>query len=115
MKRSTFSPTFRGQLYTVVRFTDTGRTIPSKPVAVRYSVVRIRYQSRTTSVRTDQSGSQGRAEEELFDARLLMESKIEPDLGMQIKLGQHWFTVQEVQPRYDAVGYFNHWQVDLNL
>lgn len=100
-------------------FTDTGREVVSDPVTMRYSVVRIRTQTRATSVRTDQSGSQGRANEDVFDGRILVHPDVTPEMGRQVQLliGRNWYTytIDEVQPRFDASGALNHWQVDLTL
>lgn len=82
---------------------------------MRFSVIRIRYQTRTTSVRTDQSGSQGRAEESVYDGRILVHPEVTPETGHKVLVHSVEFTVEEVQPRYDVNGMLMHWQVDLVL
>lgn len=113
--RTTFLPTMSGLLYTNTAYTETGRTQPTMPIPMRYSVVRLRYQSKRTSVRTDMSGTQGRAEEQMYDARLLVHPEITPELGQAVHMIGKWFEIQEVQPKYSLEGFLNHWQVDLDI
>ncbi len=123
--RSTFIPHHKGVLFRVVEYSVTGSETPSDPVNIKYSVVFLRRKTRSTSVRTDQSGTQGRAEEEVFDGRILVAAwaqqpdgkqiELEPLEGGRIELNGRWYTVQEVQPRYGSFGLLDHWQLDLEL
>lgn len=115
LRTTSFIPTHKGTLYRSVVFTETGREQYSDPVSLRFSVVRIRTQTRETSVRTDQSGSQGRAAEDVFDGRILCHPELEPMMGQGVKVNGYQYRVDEVQPRYDAAGNLNHFQVDLVL
>ena len=112
---STFIPTHTGILYKTVTFSETGEEIYSDPVPLRFFVVRIRNQTRTTSVRTDQSGSQGRAMEDVFDGRILVHPEIEPEMNQVVFLNNRNYVVNEVQPRWDMASNLNHYQVDLVL
>lgn len=115
LRTTTFLPTHKGQLFQTVEYTGSGREVSTNPVPIRFSVVRIRYQTRTTSVRTDQSGSQGRAEQDVYDGRILLHPEVTPETGQQAVIDGHKFTIDEVQPRYDMAQNLNHWQVDLKL
>lgn len=113
--KTTFIPTHKGVLYKSVTFTGSGEEIPADPVPMRYSIIRIRNQTRTTSVRTDQSGSQGRAMEDVFDGRILVHPEIEPEMNQVVFVNNRNYVVNEVQPKYDMAANLNHYQVDLVL
>jgi len=98
-----------------VTFSGTGKEIPSDPIPLRFSVIRLRNQSRETSVRTDQSGSQGRAAEDVYDGRILVHPEVEPQMNQCVKINGREYVIDEVQPRWDMAGNLNHYQVDLKL
>lgn len=104
-----------GTLYREIGYTETGREVPTDPVSFRYTVVRLRNQTRRTSVRTDQSGSQGRALEDVYDGRILVHPEIKPEMGEVVEVDGVMFKIDEVQPKWDMAHVLDHYQVDLVL
>lgn len=115
MRTTNFIPKHQGTLYTGVSYTDTGDELPANPVRMRFSVVRIRTATRDTSIRTDKSGSQSRAEETFYDGRILVYPDITPENDQVVSVLGVTYRINEVQPKFDALGNLNHYQVDLTL
>lgn len=85
----------------------------------RCAIIRLTSSVDTTSVRTDSSASRGRAEEVVYDVRLLMaprESVKRGDLVTVRLKGAEALTVEvmEVHPRADVAGRLHHIEVDGN-
>jgi hypothetical protein len=76
-------------------------------------VVRIEQMTQPTSIRTDKSGSQGRAYEKIIAGRFLIENSKEPSSGDLITVRGKTYEVVDVFPRYDMDGLVNHFQVDI--
>jgi hypothetical protein len=66
-----------------------------------------------TSIRTDKSGSQGRADESVVQGRLLIENRVEPTGGDLITVRGTTYKILDVFPRFDMDGLVNHYQVDI--
>ena len=113
--KTTFRPMHTGTLYRETGFTETGRPVYSDPVSMRFNVIRLRNQTRETSVRTDQSGSQGRALEDVYDGRILVHPEIEPMMGQVCDIKGVTFKIDEVQPKWAMDTVLSHYQVDLVL
>lgn len=109
-----FLPTQKGVLYTGQTFNGRGKEIPSNPVLMRYTPVRVRNNITKTSIRTDKSASQGRAEELEFDGRILVHPEVTPIEGQKCALqnGEE-YVMEVVQEVYDSPGQLDHYQVDL--
>lgn len=113
---STFIPQLYGEIRSASGFTVTGRPNFGSPRPVGLSVVRDEAKSQPTSIRTDKSGSQGRADEVVVKARLLIENLVEPKMGDLISYAigtvKRTYRVDGVYPRLDMDGLINHFQVD---
>lgn len=73
----------------------------------------IERKTQPTSIRTDKSGSQGRADEPVVQGRLLIENRVEPVGGDLIKFRGRTYRVVDVAERFDMDGLVNHYQVDI--
>lgn len=76
-------------------------------------MIRIERQTKPTSIRTDKSGSQGRAEEMVVQGRLLLENRVEPINGDLVSFRGKTYKVVDVFPRFDMDALVNHYQVDV--
>lgn len=111
--RSSFVPQQIANLYRV-----NGRTVDGEPVlrqdgVVWFSPVRLDMSIGKSSIRTDKSGTQGRAEEEMFDGRIL----VHPDYSLKfndvLEIFDKKFQVVGIYPRFDMANVLHHYQVDL--
>src|SRR5680860_267688 len=98
---STFIPQMQGQIKSPTGFTATGDATFGRPRSVGLSVVRIERMTQPTSIRTDKSGSQGRADENAVQGRFLLENRERPYGGDLIQVRGVLYEVLDVFPRYD--------------
>jgi hypothetical protein len=110
---STFIPQMRGYIRSPTGYLTTGDAVFGRPKSVGLSVVRIEKATQPTSIRTDKSGSQGRADESVVQGRLLIENRVRPANGDLITIHGTSYEVLDVYPRYDMDGLVNHYQVDI--
>lgn len=110
---STFIPQMFGQLKSPTGYTATGATQYGNPRKVGVSVVRLEHKTQPTSIRTDKSGSQGRADEEVVQGRLLLTNQIEPQNNDLIEVRGVTYKINSVYPRFDMDALINHYQVDV--
>lgn len=86
----------------------------AKPVRIGVATVRLNSGRQQTSIRTDKSGTQSRAEEVVYDARILIEPDATFSFGDKIDLFGLTYKVEVIFPRYEMTGILHHYQVDLN-
>lgn len=110
---STFIPQMRGTLRSPTGYTITGDTQYGLSRKIGLSVVRIERQTQPSSIRTDKSGSQGRADENVVQGRLLIEAKGVPANNDLVTVRGTTYRIVDVFPRYDMDGLVNHYQVDI--
>lgn len=80
------------------------------------NVINARREQVATSVRADSSGSQGRASMQRALFRLQLTTFTVANFGAKIELvnlPDKFYKVIEMQPKFDALGKFHHYQVDL--
>jgi len=106
-------PQMRGQIKSPTGFSVTGEATYGRSRSVGLSVARIEKATQPTSIRTDKSGSQGRADESVVKGRLLIENRIAPLNGDLITVRGTAYEILDVYPRYDMDGLVNHYQVDI--
>lgn len=83
------------------------------PVSVDCAVVKLVDKVSKTSVRTDQSGSRGNAEEETTVANILFPPEVGIRLDDQFLIDGIKMRVIGVQPRHDIIGDHDHDEVTL--
>lgn len=110
---STFIPQIYGRIQSVAGFDRVGRPRFGPPRRVGISVIRNEQQSKTTSIRTDKSGSQGNADEVVVKGRLLLETHSNPKIGDLVSFMGETHRIDKVFPRLDMDGLINHYQVDI--
>lgn len=110
---STFIPQLYGQLRSPTGYTVTGVPTFGLPRPVGLSVIRDESMSQPTSIRTDKSGSQGRADEVVVKGRLLIENQVVPKIGDLVSFLSNTYRIDRVFPRLDMDGLVNHYQVDV--
>lgn len=116
-RSSIFRGTHIGQILKATsHFTSTGEPLFAPPKSIRFRPVKLSKSLEETSIRTDRSGSQARADEETFDGRVLIEPSVSVNIGDKFCFDGQEFIVSEVFPRYTAMdGLLSHYQVDLRL
>lgn len=112
-RTTTFRPTAWAVLYPETTFSVDGRATLGPGVKVGIGPVTLKTTVGPTSIRTDKSGSQSRAEEETYDARLLVHPGVAVKIGDIMEVYGLHYRVQVVFPRYEMTGNLNHNQVDL--
>lgn len=100
-------------MYRVDGYTVTGQPKLSKPVEFGFAPVKLDMSIGKTSIRTDKSGSQSRAEEELFDGRILVKPSTVLQFDDIVEIGPKKFKVVTIHPRYEMNHELHHYQVDL--
>jgi hypothetical protein len=111
-----FLPTLKGTLYKGLTFNARGKETPSNPVPIRYTAIRTKLDVNLTSIRTDKSASQGRAEELVYDGRILVHPEVKPEEGQIVTLVDgKTYTIEVVQDIRESIGTIDHYQVDLLL
>lgn len=111
--KSSFVPQQRAALYKL-----SGRTVDGEPILeyssdVHFSPVRLDMSIGKSSVRTDKSGTQGRAEEEMFDGRILVHPEDFIKFNDVLEILGKKFQVVGIFPRFDMASVLHHYQVDL--
>lgn len=112
-KTSTFRPIASALHRSVTGFDATGRPILDDGRKVGFSPIKIDHSVRQTSIRTDKSASKSRADEDVVDARLLVEPRAQLALGDILEFNGAQYRVVTIFPRYDMSGIVDHYQVDL--
>lgn len=83
-----------------------GRVVPC--AVISYDLKRSK-----TSVRADTSGTRGSAENLEGIARFLFPSKLMLNRGDIIYKDDYWLEIREIHKRYDVLGNFDHYEVDM--
>lgn len=114
-RTGTFIPTMRVAHIKRDGFSETGqpRFVVSK-TKLGISPIRLETSVMATSIRTDKSGSKGRAEEEIQQGRVLIHPKAEFQIGDLIEVYGIKWRIQSVYPRHDMDGRLSHYQVDVS-
>jgi phytoene dehydrogenase-like protein len=116
MNSPLFIPTHSGLLYKVIGFNARGKEIKSLAQIAPYTPIRIKTGIEVTSIRTDKSASQSRAEEAIFDGRVLVSSFVTPvEGGRFAEQSGKEYKIEVVQEIFDMNGQLDHYQVDLSL
>lgn len=102
-----------GLRYTVGKYTVTGEAVLGEPEEFAFSPVYLEMSTGKTSIRTDKSGTQSRAEEELFDGRILIAPDVTLDFDDIVEFKDKKFRVVRIHPRYEMNHELHHYQVDL--
>lgn len=115
MSVTTFLPIMTGWLYKPSKsYTVTGEAKLTDPVMVRLTPIRLETGFQQTSIRTDKSGSQSRAEESVFQGRVLIHPKYDVKPGDILEVSEIRYKVESIWPRYEMNGVLHHYQVDLS-
>lgn len=115
-KKSLFRGTHTGQLSRASGFTSTGEPLVASVGSIRFRPIRLSTNLQETSIRTDRSGSQARADEETFQGRILVEPNADIRIDDRFEYQGKTYRVVEVFPRYTSMdGLLDHYQVDLTL
>lgn len=111
-KSSSFRPQTRGLLSRQTGFSVRGQPSFSDAEEVLLAVIRLDFSTERTSIRTDKSGSQARAEENTIKARFLIEPGVKPRTGDRLSVLGYDIRLVSVFPRLDQLGGLSHYQVD---
>ncbi len=111
--RTSLRPLHTAQLFKRQGFDRSGEVQYSDAIAIRFSWVDTSRLKKQTSVRADTSGSQAFAEENLFEARMMVYPDQQPAVSDRIVAMETTYDVTAVKPRYDMAGRLHHYQVDL--
>lgn len=88
------------------------RQISDTPVDTKCAAVRFGASVETTSVRTDSTASQGRAEQVVYDAVLLFRTSEQVKNGDVVELYGQRYRIARVQPRPNVMGALHHVQAE---
>lgn len=115
MRTTNFRSMFKGTMQVPTgEFTINGDDKFSDAVEIRYSPVHLRDGIQPTSIRTDKAASKSLADEEVFDARLMIHPRNVPVKGAIVTLRTNeTLRVMKIFPRYSMDGTLNHFEVDL--
>ena len=113
MRTTTFRPTAKAVLYAETGYSVDGRASLGMGVQVGIGPIKTAANMKPTSVRTDTSGTQSRAEEVTYDARILVHPSAALKLGDVMEVFGNHYRIAEIFPRYEMTGSLNHYQVDL--
>lgn len=114
-RSSTLRPLHTVMLSKKQGLSASGREQFAKAVPIGVSIVHLRQSFTATSVRTDQSGSKGRAEETLSDGRLMVDARHPVALGDLIEFDGISYRISSKHPRYAMDGRLHHTEVDLTI
>lgn len=111
---SAFIPTLKGKLIKAAdEFTVSGSRLFAAPIPIGLSVVTLKTSVGHTSVRSDTSGSQSYADQEVEAGRVLIHPKVTPGEDDLVEINGQTFRISGVQPRYTLNGKIDHYQVEL--
>ncbi len=92
-----------------------GKPTFGAPVTVRCAPIRLEQDIKKTSIRTDKSGSQGAADEDIAVARILVEAKADIKRGDRVVCRGVILKVHTVYQRVSFENTISHWQVDCEI
>lgn len=114
MIQSTFIPLMTARLYPVASYDVTGKVVLKDPIEIGIAPIRLDTTVQPTSIRTDKSGSKSRADEVIFQGRVLVHPKHTVQQGQIMEISGTRYRIVSVWPRYEMNQMLHHWQVDLS-
>lgn len=113
-RTSTFIPTLKVNVEKQDGYSETGKPVFARAGRVGISPVRLESEYIETSIRTDKSGTKGRAEETVMKGRVLVEKTADIAKGDLLVIYADRWKIESIYPRHDMDGSINHFQVDLS-
>lgn len=113
--KSTFRPKIPMTIERPSGYDDYGAPTFGTPVQVFCAPIRLEQDIQKTSIRTDKSGSQGAADEDIAVARILVEAKADIKRGDRVVCRGVILKVNTVYQRVTFHNTIDHWQVDCEI
>jgi len=114
LRTTTFRPHLQVDLFRVSGFNSDGSSATTESTKVGISIVTLDAKSQKTPLRLGQSGSVSRAEELIYDGRVLIHPKHDITHGDVLEIFGLQYKIESIFPRYEISGLLNHNQVELN-
>lgn len=110
-----FRPTVNCRIYASRKFDMYGKPVPDYGTVSKCDIVRLSKVKKETSIRSDASASRGRADEQLYDAVLLMKPQTVIEIDNKVEINGFELKVKKVVPRYNIFGRLEHQEVSLEI